>query len=212
MGDFKFAAAFRTAERPGAYCRVIVPGNVQAGDDVSLEPFPGASITVLEMFREHYRRNKDETALESTPCALPSQFVPVTPFKKSWIGCIRLQPLEAGAMPTLKRARHPMPAFVREALVARGLMGVPTAVVHLTSGMTMWVGSCEPGCSTTRQRRLLRMLDELEGGGLYMNMPLERFQPSVSHGLARRAGDMRLSFAMSAGQLGASSGQGIPIE
>ena len=63
MRDVKFAAAFRTAERPGAYCRVIVPGNVEAGDDVGLETLSGESVTVLEMFREHYRRDKDEASL-----------------------------------------------------------------------------------------------------------------------------------------------------
>jgi MOSC domain-containing protein YiiM len=63
MGDFKFAAAFRTAERPGLYCRVIAPGSVGAGDGVRLEAYAGEPVTVLEMFREHYRRNKDETDL-----------------------------------------------------------------------------------------------------------------------------------------------------
>jgi MOSC domain-containing protein YiiM len=63
MGDVKFAGAFRAAERPGAYCRVITPGTVQAGAAVRLEPFVGESVTVLEMFREHYRRDKDEAAL-----------------------------------------------------------------------------------------------------------------------------------------------------
>ncbi len=63
MRDFKFAAAFRTAERPGVYCRVIVPGNVRAGDEVGLKTYGGESITALEMFREHYRRDKDESSL-----------------------------------------------------------------------------------------------------------------------------------------------------
>jgi MOSC domain-containing protein YiiM len=63
MRDVKFAAAFRAAERPGVYCRVIAPGTVRAGDDVRLEPFEGETISVLEMFREHYRRDKDEASL-----------------------------------------------------------------------------------------------------------------------------------------------------
>jgi MOSC domain-containing protein YiiM len=63
MADARFAAAFRSAERPGVYCRVITPGNVQAAEEVRLERFSGDSITVLEMFREHYRRDKDEVAL-----------------------------------------------------------------------------------------------------------------------------------------------------
>ena len=41
MGDFKFAAAFRTAERPGVYCKVIAPGDVHAGDEVGLEKYRG---------------------------------------------------------------------------------------------------------------------------------------------------------------------------
>jgi MOSC domain-containing protein YiiM len=63
MRDLRFAAAFRTAERPGLYCRVIAPGSVVAGDDVRLEAYAGEPVTVLEMFREHYRRHKDETDL-----------------------------------------------------------------------------------------------------------------------------------------------------
>lgn len=63
MRDFKFAAAFRSAERPGVYCRVITPGMVQAGDEVRLESYRGEAVGVLEMFREHYRRDKDEATL-----------------------------------------------------------------------------------------------------------------------------------------------------
>ena len=63
MGDFKFAAAFRDAERPGMYCRVIVPGTVRAGDEIHLAPREGETVTILEMFRDHYRRDKDEASL-----------------------------------------------------------------------------------------------------------------------------------------------------
>jgi MOSC domain-containing protein YiiM len=63
MQDFRFAAAFRAAEKPGFYCRVITPGNVGAGDAVRIETYAGESISVLEMFREHYRRNKTEADL-----------------------------------------------------------------------------------------------------------------------------------------------------
>ena len=63
MGDPKFAKTFRDAERPGCYCRVIAPGTVQAGDDVTLASIEGESVTVLEMFREHYRRDKSEATL-----------------------------------------------------------------------------------------------------------------------------------------------------
>jgi MOSC domain-containing protein YiiM len=63
MGDSKFAAAFRNAERPGLYCRVISPGSIANGDPVRLEPYAGESVSVLEMFRQHYHRNKSELDL-----------------------------------------------------------------------------------------------------------------------------------------------------
>ena len=60
MRDVKFAATFRDAERPGVYCRVINPGTAGTGDEVRVLPFAGESVTVLEMFRDHYRREKNE--------------------------------------------------------------------------------------------------------------------------------------------------------
>lgn len=54
MGDPAFVKRFRTAERPGLYCRVIHTGFVQAGAPVLVERYAGATITVLEMFRDFY--------------------------------------------------------------------------------------------------------------------------------------------------------------
>jgi len=63
MGDPKFVKLYRRAERPGLYCRVIQEGTVQAGDDVSLEPFGGETVSVIEIFRDYYRPDKDENKL-----------------------------------------------------------------------------------------------------------------------------------------------------
>jgi MOSC domain-containing protein YiiM len=63
MGDPKFVKRFRAAERPGLYCRVIETGMVRAGDPVSLEPYQGETVMALELFREFYDKNADETMI-----------------------------------------------------------------------------------------------------------------------------------------------------
>jgi MOSC domain-containing protein YiiM len=54
MGDPNFVARFRIAERPGAYCRVIREGTIQAGDAVAVEPYAGEIVTIAEVFSDYY--------------------------------------------------------------------------------------------------------------------------------------------------------------
>jgi MOSC domain-containing protein YiiM len=49
MGDPGFIRRFHKANRPGAYCRVIVPGSVAAGAEVVHERFAGEPVTVAEL-------------------------------------------------------------------------------------------------------------------------------------------------------------------
>jgi MOSC domain-containing protein YiiM len=63
MGDASFARTFREAGRPGFYCRVLEAGPVRAGDSVSLESGEGESVSILEVFEEHYTDHSDEAAL-----------------------------------------------------------------------------------------------------------------------------------------------------
>ncbi|GAB4501871.1 MAG: MOSC domain-containing protein [Anaerolineales bacterium] len=63
MGDPAFVKKFRHGERPGAYCRVLAPGSVQAGDPVRLERLPGPAVSLLEIYRDHYEATKDAAAL-----------------------------------------------------------------------------------------------------------------------------------------------------
>jgi len=63
MGDPRFVVRFRKAERFGLYCRVIVPGVVQAGDTVRVDRYEGDTIFALEMFRLFYTKNYDEMIL-----------------------------------------------------------------------------------------------------------------------------------------------------
>lgn len=63
MRDSEFVRKFRRAERPGVYCRVIEAGAVEAGDEVELLPYAGETISMLEMFRNHYQPRKDAASL-----------------------------------------------------------------------------------------------------------------------------------------------------
>jgi MOSC domain-containing protein YiiM len=57
MGDPTFVKRFRYAERPGLYCRVLVPGAVSAGAPVSVELSRNDTITMRDMFRQYYEKN-----------------------------------------------------------------------------------------------------------------------------------------------------------
>jgi MOSC domain-containing protein YiiM len=64
MGDATFVKQFRAARRPGLYCRVIAPGSVCAGDPVTLEPFPEATVTIQEMFDAFFTAPPVEVVIE----------------------------------------------------------------------------------------------------------------------------------------------------
>jgi MOSC domain-containing protein YiiM len=63
MADPDFVKRYKAAERPGLYCRVIQPGPVQAGDPVTLEPYSGPTLTLLEMFRDYYLPDLSEAEI-----------------------------------------------------------------------------------------------------------------------------------------------------
>jgi MOSC domain-containing protein YiiM len=63
MNDPRFLVRFRAAARPGVYCRVIQPGDVQVGQAVDRAPYPGETLTVLEMFEDFFADRDDEATL-----------------------------------------------------------------------------------------------------------------------------------------------------
>ena len=63
MDDSQWVKHFRHAERPGLYCRVIREGFVKAGDIVSVENYTGETISIVQMFRDYYERDKSEETL-----------------------------------------------------------------------------------------------------------------------------------------------------
>jgi MOSC domain-containing protein YiiM len=63
MGDPGFVKRFRAAERPGIYCRVVREGYIQAGEPVTLEPYPGESVKAIELFRDFYAPDRDPATI-----------------------------------------------------------------------------------------------------------------------------------------------------
>ena len=69
----------------------------------------------------------------------------------------------------LKRQQHPMPEFVCHALNERGLMGAyKDRPAYPQNDYIGWI--CRAKRQETKDKRLSQMLDELEAGGIYMNM------------------------------------------
>jgi MOSC domain-containing protein YiiM len=54
MQDSAFVKAFRDAERPGAYCRVVKAGTVAAATPVTHQPYAGIRLGVVDMFHDHF--------------------------------------------------------------------------------------------------------------------------------------------------------------
>lgn len=69
----------------------------------------------------------------------------------------------------LKRPRHPMPGFVKQALQERDLMSEYEArPAYQQNDYIGWMNDAK--LQETKENRLLQMLEELEEGGVYMKM------------------------------------------
>jgi uncharacterized protein YdeI (YjbR/CyaY-like superfamily) len=69
----------------------------------------------------------------------------------------------------LKRPRHPMPDFVKRALEERGLMeAYEERPAYQQNDYVGWINQAKR--QETKEKRLRQMLDELEMGGVYMNI------------------------------------------
>ena len=76
-------------------------------------------------------------------------------------------------MSPLTRTRYEMPAYIREALESRGLLNAYHArPAYQQNDYLGWIGRAKR--PETKEKRLNQMLDELESGGIYMNM---KWQP-----------------------------------
>ena len=69
----------------------------------------------------------------------------------------------------LKRPRHPMPGFVKRVLEERGLMeAYKERPAYQQNDYVGWINQAKR--QETKEKRLRQMLDELEMGGVYMNI------------------------------------------
>jgi MOSC domain-containing protein YiiM len=53
MGEPRWVKTFARAYRPGAYLRVLEPGDVWAGDPVTVEDRPAHGVTIARAFRAY---------------------------------------------------------------------------------------------------------------------------------------------------------------
>ncbi len=63
MEDPQWVEKFRRVERPGLYCRVIKESTLKSGDPVSIERYTGETISILQMYRDYYNKNKGEKTI-----------------------------------------------------------------------------------------------------------------------------------------------------
>jgi MOSC domain-containing protein YiiM len=63
MQDPQWVKKFRHAERPGLYCRVLKAGIVKAGDPVTVEKYTGETLSILQVYRDYYEKDKSEATL-----------------------------------------------------------------------------------------------------------------------------------------------------
>lgn len=63
MQDSSFGLAFRNAERPGIYFRVLNEGEVSPGDSVTFIENEESDVTILDLFRFHYATQHDVETL-----------------------------------------------------------------------------------------------------------------------------------------------------
>ena len=56
MEDPQWVKKLRNAERPGLYCRVTKEGVVKTGDPVTVEKYTGETVSILQMYRDHYEK------------------------------------------------------------------------------------------------------------------------------------------------------------
>lgn len=63
MQDPQWVKKFRQAERPGLYCRVLKEGKVAAGDFAQAEKYAGSAVSIPQIYRAYYQKEKTEDAL-----------------------------------------------------------------------------------------------------------------------------------------------------
>jgi MOSC domain-containing protein YiiM len=67
MNDKKFPRRFTEAMRPGAYLRIVVEGEVRAGDEIRVLERPDHDVTIREVFRIYTSAHDEAERLLAVP-------------------------------------------------------------------------------------------------------------------------------------------------
>jgi MOSC domain-containing protein YiiM len=67
MNDQRFPRRFTEALRPGTYLRIVVEGDVGAGDEIRVIERPGHDLTVRQVFRIYTRDRHEAGRLLAVP-------------------------------------------------------------------------------------------------------------------------------------------------
>jgi MOSC domain-containing protein YiiM len=67
MNDKMFPRRFTEAMRPGAYLRIVVEGDVGAGDEIRVVERPGHDLTIRDVFRIYTRDRQEAGRLLAVP-------------------------------------------------------------------------------------------------------------------------------------------------
>src|SRR5262245_48471076 len=67
MNDKTFLRRFTDAMRPGAYLRIVVEGDVGAGDEIQVVETPDHDLTIRDVFRIYARDHDEADRLLATP-------------------------------------------------------------------------------------------------------------------------------------------------
>ena len=64
MEDPQWVKKFSAAERPGFYVRVLQEGELSAGEEVRVEKYTGATLSLVQVYRDHYdKEGRNEAVL-----------------------------------------------------------------------------------------------------------------------------------------------------
>lgn len=63
LQDKTFGLAFRKAERPGVYCRVLSGGDIHSGSAVTFIASDASDVSIVELFRAYYALSHDAAEL-----------------------------------------------------------------------------------------------------------------------------------------------------
>jgi MOSC domain-containing protein YiiM len=78
MGEPHWVKRFARQNRPGAYLRVLIPGEVQAGDRIAVQDVPAHGVTIADVFRAYLsepERMAEYAKIEDLPDELRRVFL-----------------------------------------------------------------------------------------------------------------------------------------